>query len=382
MPSVSDTSAIDEKKGEEPIIDDKLLSSIFKFLITLILIIFIFILNFSAGACVLYGCKIAQANILPINEKCMPYASNDIEINEIPINIFETIINEQPLSQKINFSYSKNNSNFVLDMLRNYKENSSSNILFNYFVSIIESIFVLNFSSLSTFLNVLNKIPEYLILIFGPALTITYTSILLFIDFLYAMYLLIYQMSWFFSVNSNSNDSDKPKWETTLNPARIGIGCFFVFAFFMSFWLCLVSISFILPIILFICIVTIISCKGEMNNKDVSVLTIIKDSFKYNKIVISSIISFFVILCSFNKLGGIPGFFSILIVILMYFDVLKIGIFNTIIEENLSRVVSYDQAKRTCKGTKEGLLSWAKSFIGGGKILTHEIKKISKKVKK
>ena len=74
-------------KEEETVTDENLTSSIGKFLITLLIIIFILIFNFSAGGCVLYGCKIGQANILPTDEKCMPYENNIPSIQQIQINI-------------------------------------------------------------------------------------------------------------------------------------------------------------------------------------------------------------------------------------------------------------------------------------------------------
>ena len=61
-----------------------------KFLISLLIIVFILILYFSAGVCVLYGCKIGQANILPTDEKCMPYENNTPSVQPIQINIFDT----------------------------------------------------------------------------------------------------------------------------------------------------------------------------------------------------------------------------------------------------------------------------------------------------
>ena len=183
MSSTSDTEAIDEKKEEETVTDENLSSNIGKFLITLLIIVFILILNFSAGGCVLYGCKIGQANILPTDEKCMPYENNIPSVQPIQINIFETFT-DPVLSKKISFPYAMNNKSTILDMLRDYKQKPDSNNLSNYFISIIESLLVFNFGSLNTFLNLLNQVPESLIILFGPLIMMFYTSILIFIDFL------------------------------------------------------------------------------------------------------------------------------------------------------------------------------------------------------
>jgi hypothetical protein len=389
MSSTSDTSAIDEKKGEDTESEDNFGKDIGKFLISLLAIVAILCLNFSVGGCVLYGSKIGQANILPTEEKCMPYESNNnLKISEIQVNIFETSVKGQTLSQKISFPHVKNNKFTILDMLRNNKEKTNSNSLMNYFISIIEGLFVFNFSSLNTFFNLLNQIPEFLIIIFGPTILMFYASILIFIDFFYVIYLWFYQMSWFFLVNTNTGDTGKPKWQSTMSPVKLFTGCLLVFLFSILFWVGLLVIPFIpfiAPIVMLICIFTIFSCKGVMNNSDVSVLSVITGVFKYNKITVASIITFFVILCAFANLGGLAGGLSILVVCLIYFGILSIDIFNPINEENLSKIVSYDQATKTCKVSKvfemKKFLSSMMPWSGGEKKLTHEIKKIGSKLK-
>ena len=116
----------------------------------------------------------------------------------------------------------------------------------------------------------------------------------------------------------------------------------------------------------------------------VSIFQIIKDVFKYNKLTVTSIITFFVVLCAFATLGGLAGGLSILTVVLIYFGILSIDIFNPINEDNLSKVVSYDQAKRTCKVAKEfemkGFIKSMMPWNGGGNKLVNEIKKIGKKI--
>jgi hypothetical protein len=292
------------------------------------------------------------------------------------------------LSQKISFPYSKNNKNTILDILRDYKQKPDSHYLVNYFISIMESLFTFNFSALNTFLNLLNQTPEILILIFGPIIMMLYTSIILFIEFFYVIYLWFYKMSWFFSENLNTSDTGKPKWESSLGPIQLFTGSLLVVLFvviFLAGLLLIPFIPFIAPLIMMITVFTILSCKGEMNNKAVSVLSIIKDVFKYNKLTVSSIITFFIILCAFATLGGLVGGLSILTVVLIYFGILSIDIFNPINEDNLSKVVSYDQAKKTCKVVKEletkGFISSMMPWSGGGNKLVNEIKKIGKKIK-
>ena len=389
MSSTSDTDAIDEKTGEDTNSEDNFGKDIGKFLVSLIIIILGLLLYFSAAGSVLYGCKIGQANILPTDERCMPYESNTPSIQPIQINIFETMFTDPALSQKIKFPYERNNTSTILDMLRSCKQKPNTGSITAYFISIIEGLLVFNFSALNTFLNLLNQVPECLILIFGPIIMMFYTSILIFVDFFYVIYLWFFQMSWFFSVNANTSDSGKPRWQTTLAPGKLFTGCFLVFVFCILFWIGLLVVPFIpfmAPVVMLISIGTILGCKGEMNNKVVSVGSIIKDVFKYNKVTVSSVISLFVVLCAFANLGGLAGGVSILTIILIYFGMFSIDIFNSINEDNLSKVTSYDQAKRTCKVSKGAeIMNFFKSispFSGGEKKLTDEIKKLGKQVNK
>lgn len=387
MSSTSDSDAIDEKKGEDSDSTENFGKDIGKFFISLIIIIIGILLYFSAAGSVLYGCKIAQANILPTDEKCMPYENNTLKIEPIQINIFETMFKEPALSQKISFPYEKNNTNTILDMLRDKKNSPNIGNVLSYFISIIESLFVFNFASLNTFLNLLNQIPECIILIFGPVIMMIYTFMLLFADFFYVIYLWFYQMSWFFLVNTNTSDSGKPKWENSIAPTKLGLGCFMVFVFCILFWVALLLIPFIpfiSPIVMMICIGTIIGTKGVMNNKEASVFSVIKDVFKYNKATVSSIISIFVILCAFANLGGLAGLVSVAIIALIYFGTVSIDVFNLINEENMTKTVSYNQAKRSCKVSRTAEMintvksTFKKIFTGGEKDLIKEIKKMKK----
>lgn len=390
MSSTSDTDAIDEKKEEDTGSEENFGKDIGKFLVSLLIIIFCLLTYFSAAGGVLYGCKIGQANILPTDEKCMPYESNgNIKIDEIQINIFETMFTDPALSQKIKFPYARNNTNTILDMLRECKQKPNTNNITAYFISIIESLFVFNFSALNTFLNLLNQVPECLILMFGPIIMMFYTTILILVDFFYVIYLWFYQMSWFFSVNTNTSDTGKPKWQSTIAPAKLATGCFMILVFSILFWIGLLLIPFIpfiSPVVMMICIGTILGSKGEMNNKVVSIGSIIKDVFKYNKVTVSSVIAFFVVLCAFANLGGLGGGLSILTIGLIYFGMFSIDIFSSVNEENMSKVSSYDQAKRTCKISRSvEMMNFFKNlnpFNGGGKKLTDEIKKLGKQMSK
>ena len=387
MSSTSDTSTIDEKKETSDTTNRNILNNIKQFLTTIIMFILLIVLYFSLGGLVLYGCKLGQSNILPTNEKCFPYTDTKPEIENIMTNIFTTST-DHAMSLKLNFPYNKVNSkNLVLDILRNYKNEPESNFLANYFISIIESLVNFNYSSLNFILNFMNELPEIFIVLFGPIVISIFTTIIFLFDHLYVMYLWFSNMGWFFKQNTNTNHDHKPIWEpvTILQPIDYWIAVCFVISFCILFFV-LLSVLPVLPFITMSwCIMSSIFYTGTMNKKDVGALTIIQELFKNYKVTIMSLISFFIILSAFSNLGGIPGIFSIIVLVLIIFDIIPIGVFKESIPENLSALVSNKQADKICNikdfsKQKHGLLY---DFIfpqSGGKNFVKELKNISKKL--
>jgi hypothetical protein len=96
------------------------------------------------------------------------------------------------------------------------------------------------------------------------------------------------------------------------------------------------------------CILSGIFYQSSMNNKNTSAISIIQATFKYYKTTIMGIFSFFVILNAFSKLGLISGIFSIAVLALIYFGTIPIDLFKTVNKDNLSPLVSFNQAKKTC----------------------------------
>ena len=97
------------------------------------------------------------------------------------------------------------------------------------------------------------------------------------------------------------------------------------------------------------------------------------------------LLSFFVVVSAFCRLGPIPGLFSLLTLALIYFGIISIDLFNPSNKENLSPVVSDNQAKKTCSfkeptKVKHGLLYSLLFGQKGGGNITKEIKEIGKKL--
>jgi hypothetical protein len=383
--TTSDTSLIDQIKEENSSTNNSgnVIVNILSFIRSLIALIIVVLLYFSSSSLILYVCKLAQTNILPTEQNCYPYTENKPNITKIKTNIFTTFTDPE-MSMKLEFPYDDYNSdNIILNMFRDYKNKSSSNFLANYFISIIENLMNFNYSTINTIMNSLNGLPEFIIILFGPFIIGLLFSIMTFTNLIYIIYLWFVNMEWFFKSNTNVSGSGLPTWETVtlLSPFNWFLGLSLVILFLILFFIGIGLISFLPFIILFYCCFTCIMYKSLFNDKKSSSLTIIKEVLKNYKITIVSIISLFVVLLAFSNLGVIPGIFSILTVICIYWGVISINIFKPISQQNLTEVVSYDQAKKTCitKGeTKNG--SWFLRLFGnqkGGNI-TKELKKIAK----
>jgi len=386
--SETDTSAIDEKKDETTTTSGDLFTNTKKFLLSVLSLIILFVIYFMMGGLVLYGCKVGQANILPTDENCYPYTKTKPTIDNIPINIFTTFTDPQ-LSMKINFPYTKfNSANMILDLFRNYKEDPKSNFLANYFISIIESMLKFNYSSMNFILNTMNGFPEVLVVLLGPILFSIVASIIFLFDHFYLIYLWFANMGWFFKKNTNTSQNHKPVWDevTLIQPIDYACAIGLVVLFVILFFVLLAALPVLPFVTMCLALFTGLNYAGVMNEQSANALTIVKDLFKYYKITIMSIFSFFIILSAFANLGTIPGIFSILTLVLIYWGYISIDVFKETSEAGLTKLSSYDQAKKVCsyiEPTKEDhgmLYNLVFGSQSGGGNITKELKKLSKKL--
>jgi len=384
---MSDTSAIDEKNENISSSTPGGLSQTKNFLVSILVIVGVIFIYFTYSGLILFGCKLAQSNILPTEKKCHPYSDTKPTIQPVQTNIFTTFTDPQ-MSKKMNFPYNVyNSSNKVLDLFRNYKEEHDSNFMANYFISIVESLIVDNYSAINFIANIMNGLPEIVILLFGPFLVSFISTFIFLYDHLYVMYLWFANMGWFFKKNTNTNIHNKPVWEdvTIVNPIDYGCAIGLIVLFCILFWWLLLT----LPVLPFLtmswCLFTCIAYEAEMGGKSITSLNIIKELFKYYKVTFMTIISFFLIGSAFSNLGAIPGIFSIITIVLIYYGIITIDIFKVHPEDGISAITSYTQAKKSCnyKGINEkdnhGLL-YNLIFGQNGGSITKELKKIGEKM--
>jgi hypothetical protein len=384
MSDTSDTSAIDEKRNETsgPQSTDYLID-IKNFIVSVIATLIVIILYFSLGGLIIFSCKLAQSNILPTDSRCYPYTDSKPDIKPIQTNIFTTF-QEPQVSMKMSFPYNDYNaSNSVLDMFREYKGVGNSNFLANYIIEIMESLFSFSYGSINKILNMINGLPEIILVLFGPFIIGFLSLFVLIAQNIYAIYLWFASMRWFFKTNTNESASGLPKWTnvTVTDPVNYGISIALVIGFIILFFFTMPVIFFISFLTFIFCAFTCISYKAEMNGKSAYASTVVQDIFKYYKLPIMIIFSLFVVSSAFSKLGTAPGIFSIITLFAIYFGLISIDTFKTIEIENMTPVVSFEQARKKCAGVEP--VKSAVSFLGSlfgqkGGAISREIKNASK----
>ena len=389
---MSESTAIDKKNKElsNKSSSSNYFSKVGIFALNVLIVFIVIALYFGSGGLILYACKLGQSNILPTDSNCYPYADTKPDIQPISINIFNTILSDPPMSNKIKFPYNEYNSeNKLLDMFRDYKNKSSSNFLANYLIFILESITQFNYSTFNFILNLLNQVPEVLILLFGPPIVFILGWIVFLIDHLYLIYLWFAGMGWFFKTNANNSGTGKPDWQDVtlvkLNWFSYLCAICFVILFFVLFFFSIPLFSVVAFLSMTWCIFSCITCASELNGKPVTSIAVIQDVYKYYKLLIMVILSVFIVLSAFSNLGTIPGVFSIITLFLIYWGTISIDIFKPIAKDNLSPLVGYKQAKKTCSSDlkpkeKHGLLYNLIFGQKGGDNISKDLKKIGKQL--
>ena len=396
--TTSDTDAIDKKK-EETTVTSNYGTNVKNFGLSVLSNSLSFIIYFSLSGLILFGCKLAQSNILPTEGKCYPYTETKPVIKQSVMNLFTTTIlddtgNKVQKSLKMNIPYNDYNStNKLLDMTREYRNEPRSHFLANYFISIVESLTQFNYSAYTSILNMLNGLPESIIMLFGPIMFGIITAIVLLCNNLYLIYLWFSNMGWFFKTNTNTSTSGKPQWEDVTWTSLVSycIAIWLVIIFALGFLFTMPVFFFFTLALLWWLILSSLTFKTEMNDKPYSLLVFIRDSFKYNKPLIIFVFSLFVVSAAFTNLGRGVGAFSIVTLILIYFKIIPgINLFDPVNNDAMTAASStgFEQATKTCNGkgiVKATLgsafgnaMGAAKKAFSGGSNLKKELLKLNK----
>ena len=366
------------------------------FFLTVVVLILVVLTHFSLGGLVLFACKIAQSNILPTDIHCKPYTENPSTIKPVEVNIFNTRPpkSKETLSEKISFPYTEENTkNIILDTFRQLRESPDAFFLTNYFVTIIENLLAFDFAALNNIFAIFNYfLNESLIVMLGPILLPLVIFLLMICNQLYLIYLWFAKMSWFFKVNKNYGYEDrKPEWTNVsiFDPIGYCIAIFLIIVFIILFFFVFaMAFPFIGFFTVLWTLISLFGYKGKMNEKDIGLVSIVNKLLKYRKVTLMYVLTVLIVLSAFSTLGGIGGFVCILVAVLMVFQVVPSNLYIQEIPIHLSPLVSYDQAKKTCKIPVKPKHGFIYNFFSslffpqhGGQELIKEIKMAGKKLK-
>ena len=310
-------------------------SSSMGFLISTGKALFWIILYFTIGSILIYCSKTGSLN-LSENNTCIP----TMPTHEIDVFIHDKI------SQKFKLDDSDHNKKRVfLDMFRNYmnKPKGKSNF-FIYIISILEPIMLLNNQWLNfTFSNILYKnFSELWILLFGPIILTISAAVLLIGDSLYIALLWLFSLAVFFK---KEDDTGKMVWLSGSKEiimkgtvALFSIGVVFavtIILFLISLGGTAIFLGLI-PALILSSLFGIAMYKGKFKtgenkfDKDLSVGSIIIESFKFFKVKIMILLSIVVTVNAFTNLGAIAGLFAVVVILLIAYKFIDIGLFEKI----------------------------------------------------
>jgi hypothetical protein len=391
--TTSDTSAIDEKNAENEGTSSSNTPNWYKFGQNIFSTVIFIILYFGIGIGVLYSCKIAQSNIFPTDADCFPFSDAKPTVTPIQTNIFKTYTDPNaPKSIKLSFPYDENSDFEILKTLREYKNSYDSNNIMIYFISIIETLVWINFKFISTTSNVVNSLPEGLVVLLGPFILGITWFILFFCNCIYGMFLWFYNMSWFFKKNTNTKKGEKPVWEDVTMTQPFGYGMSIFLVIMLSLILLFFAPFFIGGggLISSFCLLMILTYTGVMVDKSAGYLTVLKEAAKVYKISLMVIFSIFLVSSAFTYLGIPSGIVSLLVIGCIYFGIINMDIYKSITETNLTPFIVEKelQAKRIVCTTaepqeKHGLMYqmiFGKDKQSGGS-LVNDLKKFNRKYK-
>jgi hypothetical protein len=351
------------------------ISSFLKKTASSILYIFVW---FFISAYVLFACKLAQSNLMPTDVNSYPYKDNKPTINPKTLDIFLTMFVTPQMSKKIFFPTNKNNTTFsIIDTIREYKEGSRAQFILTYFISILEDIIACNYGCISYLFNSFNQIlPEIVIILLGPILLLFLVIVTYVCNILGFVYSWFANMKWFFKKNMACPSEEKARWKdvSSIFSFRYIFGIILIIIAIITFFM-MMPVLFIIPSILIIgALFSIGSYNAVYDKHIISFLTIVKELFKYYKLTIMTVFSYFMLINAFTILGSTSGICCLIVIILIYYHLISIDIFKSVKENNLSPVTNdYRQAIKKSTSSETCNISG-----GGGTNITNTLKKLAK----
>ena len=294
------------------------------------------------GGIMLYSSKVSQSGIMPVNINCEPFTSfSNRFIDEVVLNIDVVKMKEGNQSTKITFPYESNNNiicnSFLgVSFLKSWVEGEDSNTFTRYIGTIWQSLYAYAFSLYNTFYNILARyFTESMIIFIGP-------YILPYISILYGIMITVYGFLLFFikfymlfgekdlcpsKKNENGSEIGYTIWKDPIDALYkdnnwffciifgIILICCFFYIFLLSAALTFVSMLtvFLLPLLLNAKVVT-----SKDEKTEYTFFNTLENIFKYKLNIIMYIISYYILIDSYNSIGSYGVLIAIVSFIFIY----------------------------------------------------------------
>jgi len=377
------TEELDKAKRKPETTREVYFENLKKFIYSTIGSGFKLLLWFILSLIVIYICKLAQSNVLPTDINCSPYTTDKSSVPEkIETYIFTNLFFRNP-RKAMTLEFPDTNNSFIDGTIRwlgSYPKNPKSSFYGNFFVAILKPLFANTFSYYNTMFSFLNQIPEFLLVIFGPILGLIILVIGVFYNLICICYYWFGNLEWMWKKNANivvdkdGNIKNKgpPNWQDVHwkspdpdDPNKSEwLSCilgFILIAVFVGLLIFLLTSQFLLifsVVFSLICIITCITYKVKLSTKPSSLSDMFTYFFKYNKLIIMTIFSLYVVSNAYTYLGATSAGFSVLTLILIYyFNIIEMFVpIKTDKDERIEVDVNSSQATRVpCEPPEESV---------------------------
>jgi hypothetical protein len=291
------------------------------------------------GSIILYGTRVAQANVLPTDFNCFPYTDTMAQVKEVIVNTDIIKSKGGKFSVKLKFPSGPDDSNTtilksgLIAYFRNLKQSPDAISIYLYIATILHSLLSVNLSLLNTVYNMMNGgLTETLIIFLSPLIIFILLFILFFGNNFYLVYLFFYN-TWLFYCDKSEPVNGKVTWAQTEDNHMWNSGwilrslciVFLVWLLLSTVGMLLLPVlsifavvySFILPIFMEAEIIP-----SDASNKKKTVYTyknMLINILKYKMNILMYIISFIVVTDAYSTLGTYECMAAILVCILLYF---------------------------------------------------------------
>lgn len=378
--SSSDTPDLDAKKSDTGASGAIRPADIKNFAISLAILIVAVVAYFCMSGVNLYMSKLAQANLLPTDIHCEPYASAaTADIATVISNIFgpfntRDVPGATPQTMHMRFDTQATNpaEHVLIAPLRRLSESPTSHFLAVYFADILKSMLCFNNGALNMYYNMLNYIPESMGVAISPVTTGVFFALLMMANLIYFVYTWFKSMGAFFQAASEDNGT-RETIDLISSPLNTLIAWGFVVLFIFILFLVIAVVPLFNVGIVGACFATAlggykaayVDAHGN-TNKEATVWQVVSDTFKYHKTLIAWIFALLYTLVTFTNLGTVAAIVTVVLIIIL-FVTRAMDFFVTTAPDGqyLGPVIAnVKQATRTCNPKEGRVMRAARGWLG------------------